>query len=114
MREKRIYLDVRPQSSNADKVSKVQGFIALANTGIIHLPNRGKDRIWAEQGLAQVEAMPAGKHDDKADVFGLLGRTIDQILNAPQGPRPKKEGIRAYSPEWVEWEDKKTTEKRYR
>lgn len=114
MREKRIYLDVRPQSSNADKVSKVQGFIALANTGIIHLPNRGKDRIWAEQGLAQVEAMPAGKHDDKADVFGLLGRTIDQILNAPQGPRPKKEGIRPYSAEWVEYEDKRSTEKRYR
>ncbi len=114
MRERRVYLDVRSQSSNADKVSKVQGFIAIANNGIVHFPNRGKDRIWAEQAITQVEAMPAGRHDDKADVLGLVGRTIDQIMNAPRTPDARKEGIRPYSAEWVEWEDKPKSEKRYR
>jgi len=115
MREKRIYLDVRPQSSNADKVSKVQGFIAIANTGIVHFPNRGKDKIWAEQGIAQVEAMPAGKHDDKADVLGLLGRVIDQILDAPQAPPERKPGIRPFTAEWVEYsEDNQKPKLRYR
>jgi predicted phage terminase large subunit-like protein len=114
MREKRIYLDVRSQSSNADKVSKVQGFIAIANTGIVHFPNRGKDRIWAEQALAQVEAMPAGRHDDKADVLGLLGRTIDQVLNAPSAAAPRKEGIKPFSAAWIEYEDKPKAEARYR
>jgi predicted phage terminase large subunit-like protein len=114
MREKRIYLDVRPQSSNADKVAKVQGFIAIANTGIVHAPTMGKDRIWMEQALAQVEAMPAGRHDDKADVLGLLGRVIDQILNAPSPPPARKEGIKAFSPAWVEWTDKPSEKLRYR
>lgn len=114
MREKRIYLDVRPQSSNADKVSKVQGFVAIANTGVVHMPNKGKDKIWCEQALSQVEAMPAGKHDDKADVLGILGRIIDQILNAPQAPAPEKEAIRPFTQEWLEYEDKKSTVKRYR
>lgn len=114
MREKRIYLDVRPQSSNADKVSKVQGFIALANTGIVHMPNSGPLRRWAEMALAQVEAMPAGRNDDKADVLGLLGRTIDRILNAPQGPQPRKEGIKPYTAAWIEYEEKAPSDKRYR
>jgi len=107
MREKRIYLDVRPQSSNADKVSKVQGFIAMANTGIVHFPAAGKDKVWAEQALTQVESMPAGKHDDKADVLGLLGRVVDQILDAPQAPPERKPGIRPYSVEWVEYDESK-------
>ena len=114
MREKRIYLDVRPQSSNADKVSKVQGFIAIANTGIVHFPSRGVHKIWAEQALSQVDAMPAGKHDDKADVLGLLGRTIDQIMNAPQAPPPRKPGLKPFSPEWVEFSDKPSSLPRYR
>jgi predicted phage terminase large subunit-like protein len=114
MREKRIYLDVRPQSSNADKVAKVQGFIAIANTGIVHAPTMGKDRIWMEQALAQVEAMPAGRHDDKADVLGLLGRVIDQILNAPSPPPARKEGIKPFSAAWVEWKDEPSQKLRYR
>ena len=105
MRERRVYLDVRSQSSNADKVSKVQGFIAMANTGIVHFPMMGKDKIWAEQALTQVESMPAGKHDDKADVLGLLGRVVDQIMDAPQAPPERKPGIRAFSPEWVEYDE---------
>lgn len=114
MREKRIYLDVRPQPSNADKVAKVQGFVAIANTGIVHAPIRGPHRIWMEQALSQVEAMPAGKLDDKADVLGLLGRTVDQIMNAPQKPPPRDEGIKPFSPAWVEFKEKRSDLPRYR
>jgi len=114
MREKRIYLDVRPQPSNADKVAKVQGFVAVANTGIVHAPNRGPHRIWMEQALSQVEAMPAGKLDDKADVLGLLGRTVDQIMNAPQPAPPREEGIKPFSAAWIEWKDKLPNQPRYR
>lgn len=114
MREKRIYLDVRPQSSNADKVSKLQGFIAMANTGIIHFPDRGPLKIWAEQALNQVDAVPAGRNDDKADVLGLLGRTIDQILNAPQQPPPRKPGIKPFTAEWIEYSENQTPTVRYR
>lgn len=114
MRESRTYLDVRPQSSNADKVSKVQGFIAIANTGIVHAPNRGPHKIWMEQALGQVDSMPAGKFDDKADVLGLLGRTIDQIMNAPQAPPPRKPGIVPFSAAWVEYQDKVAHQPRYR
>lgn len=114
MREKRIYLDVRPQSSNADKVAKVQGFIAIANTGIVHAPNKGDHKVWMEQAVAQVQAMPAGKHDDKADVLGILGRVIDQIMNAPQKPPEKKPGIVPFSPAWVEYKDQPAKIVRYR
>jgi predicted phage terminase large subunit-like protein len=114
MREKRIYLDIRPQPSNADKVAKVQGFIAVANTGIVHAPARGPHHIWMQQALSQVEAMPAGKLDDKADVLGILGRIVDQIMNAPQPPPPRQAGIKPFSPAWVEWKDKLPNEPRYR
>lgn len=105
MRERRVYLDVRSQSSNADKVSKVQGFIALANTGIIHAPSMGPHKVWMEQAIMQVKSLPAGRWDDKADVLGLLGRAIDQIMDAPQSPPPRKEGIRPFSAAWVEYNE---------
>jgi hypothetical protein len=58
--------------------------------------------------------MPAGRHDDKADVLGLLGRTIDQVLNAPSAAAPRKEGIKPFSAAWIEYEDKPKAEARYR
>ena len=46
--------------------------------------------------LSQLRSFPAGKHDDAVDVFGLMGRVIDQAHPAFVEMTPKTEPADRY------------------
>lgn len=105
MRKARVYVHIQSVASSTDKVARVQSFQGLAATGVVHLPNSGKHQPAALQMVEQLIALPAGRHDDKADVAGLLGRVIDQIQNAPLPPAPQKEALKPFTAAWLEYDD---------
>ena len=74
MREREIYSRVEWVSSIHDKATRARAIQARAAMGLVSLPNGEM----GERLLNQLLAFPAGKHDDAVDVFGLMGRVIDQ------------------------------------
>jgi predicted phage terminase large subunit-like protein len=102
MRERNIYTVLQSLPSNKDKVSKVQSFQARAASGSVWLP---KGKPWAHDLVAQLCALPAGRHDDKADVAGLIGRAIDKVPNATLPEPPKPRGIKPFSAAWLEYQE---------
>lgn len=114
MKTRKIYLRTVSIASTTDKIARVQSFQAIAEVGIVHLPDRGKHHTWATQMVDQLIALPAGRWDDKADVAGLLGRVIDQIRAGAGDPPPREPGIRAFTAKWLEWEDRPPNTVRYR
>lgn len=88
--------------SMQDKVAKLQSFQARAAAGMVYLP---KGKPWAEELVAQLVALPAGRYDDKADVAGLIGRALDKVPNASTPAPAKPRGIRPFTAEWLEWTD---------
>lgn len=114
MKRRRIFLRIISIAATADKVANVQSFQAIASAGLVHLPNRGPHQIWALDMVEQLIVLPAGRFDDKADNAGLLGRVIDQIQNGPKAPEPRKEGIKPFTQEWLEYDDTPKPYKRLR
>ena len=103
MRERRVYVDLRPLTSMKDKRAKVTSFIARANAGHVWLPNTP----WAHDMVDQIATMQAGgKFDDKADVAGLIGRAIDQFREVrPLTTKPKDTSIKPFTGRWLEYDD---------
>ena len=103
MGERRTYVTLTMLSSIMDKGMKLQSFHARASAGKIWFPLR---RQWALDVVDQLVRFPAGKHDDKADVCGLLGRGIDQMY-APSLPSEETRDILVpFSERWLEWNDR--------
>ena len=77
--------------STTDKIARVASFRARAQAGVVHLPRGVR---WAEELVAQLCAFPMGRHDDKVDVCGLIGRALDEMADAqpkaPSKPAPPK------------------------
>lgn len=102
-----IFLDLRSLPSMSDKVAKLSSFFARAASGKVFWPRHAP---WAERGIDQLLAIPAGRWDDAADVYGLAGRGLDQY-HVPANPIiTRKEGIKPFSAAWLEHtEDVKPT-----
>ena len=112
MRERGTYTTLQSIPSGKDKVAKVQSFQARAAAGAVYLP---KGAPWAEELVEQLCALPAGRHDDKADVAGLIGRALDKVPNATTPAPSRPRGIKPFSVAWLEYmEPKPETEVRYR
>lgn len=111
MRQRKIYTDLRSLPSMQDKVAKCASFQARAAAGCVYFP---KNAPWTERVIQQLLALPAGRHDDAADVCGLIGRAVDQFPVARVPSVERKEGIRPFTKEWLEWQDKPETYMRYR
>jgi hypothetical protein len=62
----------------------------------------------------QLLALPAGRHDDGADVCGLIGRALDTITPA-RGPEPARAaGIKPFTAAWLEHTEDVKPAKRYK
>ncbi|MBP8231750.1 MAG: phage terminase large subunit [Rhizorhabdus sp.] len=101
MRERRIYTDLRSLPSMLDKVAKCSAFQARAAAGCVYFP---REAPWTERVIQQLMSLPAGRHDDAADVCGLIGRAVDQFPLARVPSITRKEGIKPFTKEWLEYQ----------
>lgn len=104
MRERGAFVDLRSMPSMADKRAKVSSFGARVSANSVWLPKVA----WAYDLVDQLMAMPAGRYDDKADVAGLIGRMIDQLIDAPPLPERRSRGIKPFTAAWLEHEEPDT------
>lgn len=101
-RRRRIFIDLRPLPSMHDKMAKLSSFQARAATGKVWFP---RNAPWTERVIEQLLAMPAGRHDDDADTCGLAGRGLDQ-WHPPSNPViERKDGVRPFSVQWLEFQE---------
>ena len=104
MKERRVYVDVRALPSMKDKRAKVAAFVARLNAGHVWLP----DEPWAHDLVDQLATMNSGgKYDDKADVAGLIGRAMDQFRDVRIETVERKQGIKPFTAEWLEYDEGK-------
>lgn len=103
MREARTYVVLDALPSIADKRAKCQSFAARYSARTCHFPlnDDGTPVEWAEDGIAQLCGFPGHRYDDKYDVFGLIGRGIDKMLEAPQEPEKAKAGPLPFTEKWL-------------
>lgn len=104
------FMDLRSLPSMQDKVAKLQAFQARAAAGTVWMP---RWQPWAHRLVEQLCAFPAARYDDGADVCGLLGRAIDQLPVGGPPPAARLEGMKPFSAEWLEYEEKVDTAIRY-
>jgi hypothetical protein len=84
-----------------DKRAKVAAFVSRLNAGHVWLP----DEPWAHDLVDQLATMNSGgKYDDKADVAGLIGRAMDQFRDVRPETIVKKQGIKPFTAEWLEYD----------
>lgn len=103
MRDCKAYVLLEPLTSIENKTVKLASFQARAAAGTVWLPLK---RAWATRLVDQLCAFPAGRHDDAADVCGLLGRGID-MMQAPFDARHvHKPGIKAFTEAWLMYDEK--------
>jgi len=102
MQEAQKFVAIESLPSLDDKAIKLQSFHARATAGTIHIPVR---RQWAEDLIDQLVKFPAGRWDDKADVAGLIGRGIDQMLDARVMIPERRPVLVPFTGKWLEWND---------
>lgn len=100
MRLNRRYVAMEALPMMADKAVKLQAFHARATAGAIHLPVR---REWADRLMDQLVKFPGGRYDDKCDVCGLIGRGVDQMIEAHIPLVEKRECLVPFSEAWLMW-----------
>lgn len=100
MREKQRFVTMQALPSLMDKGIKLQAFHARAHARTVHFPLK---RAWTEHVIEELVKFPAGRWDDAADVCGLIGRGIDQMMDASiptDGPRPM---LVPFTGAWLEY-----------
>lgn len=75
MNERGVYCNMQWMSSITAKEIRLRGFQAMAAMGKVYFPRK----LWADEVKSQLLRFPAGKHDDKVDVCGLVARAIEGI-----------------------------------
>lgn len=106
-----LYVDVRSLPSMADKLAKLAAFQGRAAVGKVWFPRYAP---WTERVIQQLLAMPAGRWDDAADVCGLAGRGLDQYHPPANPTLERKQGIKPFTAAWLEYEEPKKPDVRYR
>lgn len=102
MRERRTYVSLESLPSIMDKSVKLQSFHARCSAGTVWFPLK---RPWAERVVDQLIKFPAGKHDDDADVCGLIGRGIDQMNPASLPREEHRDILTPFTERWLEWNE---------
>lgn len=107
----KAYVSCEAMPSIQDKEIKLMSFHARYNAETVWFPI-GCD--WAQKVVDQLVKFPTGKHDDKADVCGLLGRGIDKMGTAAiPSPTERRQGLKPFTAAWLEYEEKSTPAVRY-
>lgn len=108
---RRIFLDLRALPSMQDKMAKLSSFQGRTAIGKVKFP---RNAPWTERVIDQLLAMPSGRWDDAADVCGLAGRGLDQY-HPPRNPEmTRKQGIKPFTAEWLEYKEEPKVAIRYR
>ena len=84
MEERQAYCRVEWLASIADKTARARAIQARASMGKVWFP---KHATWKSDVMAQMLMFPAGKHDDAVDALSLIGRGLEQVIDA--APRKK-------------------------
>ena len=79
MQHSQKFTAIEQLPSLQDKAIKLQAFHARATARTVHFPLR---RAWTDHVIEQLCKFPGGKHDDAADVCGLIGRGVDKMMDA--------------------------------
>lgn len=104
MAERQKYVSIEALPSMQDKASKLQSFHARCTAKTVWFPLR---RRWAQEVVEQLIKFPAGKHDDKADVCGLLGRGIEHMVDAHVPMAQNRPQLVPFTGKWLEFNDGK-------
>ncbi len=104
------FVSCEAMTSIKAKEIKLLSFHARAMAGTVHVPRTE----WGDKVIAQLIAFPAGKHDDKCDVCGLLGRGIDEMgAAALPSPEERPVNLTPFTAKWLEYTQEEKPAVRY-
>jgi predicted phage terminase large subunit-like protein len=103
MQHAQKFVAIESLPSLEDKAVKLQAFHARATAGTVHVPIRRK---WGEDLIEQLVKFPAGRWDDKADVCGLIGRGVDQMMDARVSSIESRPLLVPFTEKWLEYNDR--------
>lgn len=96
------FVAVEQLPSLDDKAVKLQAFHARATARTVHFPIR---RAWADRVIEQLVKFPAGRWDDAADVCGLIGRGVDQMMDARVPSQESRPLLVPFTEKWLEYKE---------
>lgn len=94
-----VHVNIKPLPSIKNKATKLASFQARAAAGLVYMP---LNRPWAKRLVDQLCAFPAGKYDDGADVCGLLGRGVDDMMSPHEPVEVVKPTLQPFTAAWLE------------
>lgn len=101
MRERKVYQVLEWLASIVDKPTRARSIQGRFSMGMVYLPSETLGFEWLPKVKAQLLGFPAAAFDDCVDVFSLIGRGMDSLMNAelekPEKPKPPEPG----TIEWV-------------
>lgn len=103
MRRTQKYVALIELPSLQDKAVKLQAFHARATALTVHFPVKRK---WADRVIEQLIKFPGGRWDDGADVCGLIGRGVDQMMDARVPSETRKPALVPFTEAWLEFNDR--------
>jgi len=98
MQHAQKFVAIESLPSLDDKAVKLQAFHARATAGTVHFPVK---RAWADNCIEQLVKFPGGRWDDKADVCGLIGRMVDQMMDARVPVADRKPLLVPFTEAWL-------------
>ena len=103
MQHAQRFVAIESLPSLQDKAIKLQAFHARATAGTVHFPVRRK---WADDCITDLVKFPAGRWDDKPDVCGLIGRGVDQMVDARVPSSEARPLLIPFTEKWLEYNDR--------
>lgn len=103
MQRAQKFVAIESLPSLDDKAVKLQAFHARATAGTIHFPVK---RAWAENVIDQLVGFPGKRFDDAADVCGLIGRLVDQMMDARVPSVQSRPLLVPFTEKWLEYNDR--------
>ena len=105
MRERNVFVKRVTLPAIRSKETRLLSFVARVQAHAVRLPRTD----WAEELIAQILELPAGRFDDKADVASLLGRLVDAYVvrsdELPDTPTPRRtRSHKPFTKAWLEYD----------
>lgn len=114
MRERQVFVPMKWLNPIGNKTARAQGFRGRAAAGTVLFPQTR----WADAVIDQLAEFPAGRHDDKVDVCGMIGRVLDEIRNGrvrdiESDRLDPVSALKPFTAKWLEYTEK-TDDVRFR
>lgn len=98
MRKRQTYAARELLPSIADKVARSRGFAARVSAGTVWV----KEGAFGDLLIEQLIAFPAGRYDDLVDCCSLIGRALDQLMDAEPVKAAREKPMVPFSREHIE------------